>query len=460
MGTDAAALFGPNQPAWESILDSHLFTGAEPMRRHLTSASIASASIATWFAYFLAITCSLFVFTSSAFASTETVLHNFTGHQGGAYPIFGMVFDNAGNLYGITSTGGSGFSGNAFELSPNGDGGWDYTQIYSFTNCSAACYPQGPLTLDDAGNLYGTAQAGGPANNGTVFKLTPSDGSWSLTVLYSFGQNGSTDGSAPNGVVYFNGGLYGTTSQGGKYAGGTVFSVTPNPDGGWSETVLHSFRENNIDGNNPMAGVTLDAKGNIYGTTSEGGPSQAGTVFELSQNRNGTWYERILHSFNVTDGDMPWYGSLILDQNGNLYGTTGGGGSGNYGTVFELTRSRDVWSENVLHNFAGGEDGATPDAGVVMDSEGRLYGTTVEGGGRGVCEDYPNPTNLYCGTAFLLTPSPSGSWALSFLHRFANGADGGQPTAAVVLDRNDNVYGVASQGGTDGVAFELQHPSR
>jgi hypothetical protein len=119
-----------------------------------------------------------------------------------------MVFDSAGNLYGTTPAGGSGLSGNAFELSPDGDGGWNYTQIYSFSDCSAACYPQGPLTLDQAGNLYGVAQVGGPINNGSVFKLTLADGSWSLTVLYAFGSDSSGDGSSPNSVVYFNGGLY------------------------------------------------------------------------------------------------------------------------------------------------------------------------------------------------------------------------------------------------------------
>src|SRR5580698_3401818 len=407
------------------------------MRRYVGFSSIAPS-----FARFLVTTCSLFLLVPLAFATTEIVLHDFTDNPDGAHPIFGMVFDSAGNLYGTTSNGGTGFAGDVFELSPNGVGGWNYSQIYSFTDCNAACYPQGPLALDPAGNLFGTAQAGGPNNNGTVFKLTPAGGSWSLTVLYSFGQNGIMDGSEPNGVVYFNGGLYGTTSDGGKYGGGTVFSVTPDPDSDWSETVLHSFRLNNIDGNNPMGGVTLDAKGNIYGTTSEGGPNQAGTVFEVTKNPKGTWNEHILHSFDVADGDMPWFGSLIFDQNGNLYGTTTGGGSGNYGTVFELTRNGDSWTENVLHNFAGGEDGANPDAGVVMDPQGRIYGTTVEGGGRGVCKEYPNPTNLYCGSAFLLTPSPTGSWTLSFLHRFADRADGGQPTAAVVLDGKSNIYGV------------------
>jgi uncharacterized repeat protein (TIGR03803 family) len=422
------------------------------MRRHLKLASIVSS-----ISCFLAMTCVLFA--GLAFASTETVLHNFTGNPDGAHPIFGMVFDSAGNLYGTTSNGGAGFAGDVFELSPNGNGGRDYSALYSFTDCNIACYPQGPLTVDEAGNLYGAAQAGGPNNNGTIFKLSKVDGIWSLTALYSFGPYNSGDGSGPNGVVYFRGALYGTTSYGGKRNGGTVFSVTPNSDGGWSEAVLHSFAENDVDGNNPMGGVTLGARGNIYGTTSEGGPNQAGTVFELAQTQEGIWKERILHSFNVADGDMPWYGSLIFGRDGNLYGTTSGGGSGNYGTVFELIRSGDSWTENVLHNFSGGEDGAGPNAGVVMDSQGRLYGTTVEGGGRGVCEESPNNTNLYCGTVFLLTPLPSGSWTISYLHRFSDGADGGEPTAAVVLDKKHNVYGVADQGGSDGVVFELRHPT-
>lgn len=393
-----------------------------------------------------------------AAASTEIILHNFTDNPDGAHPISGLVFDSSGNLFGTTSNGGSGFAGDVFELSPDGNGGWNYSVIYTFTDCTTACYPEGRLALDNAGNLYGAAQVGGPNNTGTVFELTPGGGSWSLTALYSFGPDGSGDGSSPNGVVYFNGGLYGTTSNGGSYGGGTVFSVTPNPNGGWSGTILHNFRVNNVDGNNPLGGVTLDAKGNIYGTTSGGGPSQAGTVFELTRNRSGNWSEHILHSFSVTDGDMPWLENLIFDQKGNLYGTTTGGGSGQYGTVFELSRSGNNWTETVLHNFTGGEDGASPNGGVTMDSQGRLYGTTIEGGGHGVCKEYPDPTNLYCGTAFLLTLSPSGSWTESFLHRFSDQADGGEPTAAVVVDSNSNVYGVTSEGGAApyGVVFELR----
>jgi uncharacterized repeat protein (TIGR03803 family) len=439
--------------------------GPSNMLRHFNFLSNAAVSFFAA-ASFLGLSC--FLLTCPAFAATETVLHNFTGNPDGAHPIAGMVFDSAGNLYGTTSSGGGGLAGDIFELSPNGSGGWNYSVLYSFTDCTLACYPHGALTLDEAGNLYGAAQDGGANNNGTIFQLAQLDGSWSLNVLYSFGPNNSGDGSNPNGVVYFKGALYGTTSYGGKQNGGTVFSVTPNSDGGWSEAVLHSFAENDVDGNNPMGGVTLDAKGNIYGMTSEGGPNQAGTVFELVKSQGGAWKERILHSFSVTDGDMPWYGSLIFDRKGNLYGTTSVGGSGSYGTVFELAPGTNGWTENVLHNFSGGEDGASPDAGVVMDSMGRLYGTTIEGGGRGDCYESPGDTNLFCGTVFLLTPSSSessagsssGSWSISYLHRFTDGADGGEPTAPVVLDQRGNIYGVASQGGSDGVVFELSHVAR
>jgi uncharacterized repeat protein (TIGR03803 family) len=398
-----------------------------------------------------------------AFASRETVLHSFTDNPDGAHPMYSLVFDRSGNLYGTTPNGGSAFEGDIFKLSPDGSGGWTYGVIYTFTNCSPGCYPQGPLTLDDAGNLYGAASTGGTNNTGIVFQLTRKhDGTWSARALYSFGPDGNGDGSSPNGVVYFKGGLYGTTSNGGKHGGGIVFSLTRTSDGAWSETVLHDFQVNNVDGNGPMGGVTLDAEGNVYGTTSMGGPSLAGTVFELTRDREGTWSEHILHSFNVTDGNMPWFGSLIFDKDGNIYGTTSGGGSGKYGTVFKLTRSGKDWTETVLHNFAGGQDGAGPNAGVTLDLQGRLYGTTFEGGGRGDCTNPPSTVNQYCGTAFLLTPSLSGSWTESFLHRFASSTDGGEPSAGLVLESNDNAYGLASQGGTSsyGVVFVLSRHSK
>jgi len=403
----------------------------------------------------------IFIFAYPAFASRETVLHNFTNNPDGAYPMYSLVFDSSGNLYGTTPNGGSAFAGDVFKLSPNGKGGWTYRVIYTFTDCNVGCYARGALTMDEAGNLYGAASVGGANNTGTIFKLTQnSDGTWSASALYSFGPDGGGDGSRPNGVVYFKGGLYGTASNGGKYGAGIVFSLTQTSGGTWSETILHSFVGGNVDGEVPMGGVTLDRRGNVYGTTSMGGPSLAGTVFELTRNRQGTWNEHILHSFNLTDGNMPWYGSLIFDEDGNLYGTTSGGGSGKNGTVFKLTRSGKTWTETVLHNFAGGQDGAGPNAGVSIDSQGRLYGTTVEGGGRGNCTNPPSTDNQYCGTAFLLTPSPSGSWTESFLHRFASSTDGGEPNAGLILDSNGNSYGVASQGGSAGVAFVLSPPSK
>lgn len=398
-----------------------------------------------------------------AFASNEIVLHDFGNNPDGSEPAAAMVFDKSGTLYGTTLEGGSDLAGTIFEISPKGTNGWTYQVIYTFVGCNPGCYPQGPLTIDENGNLYGATSTGGTNNTGIIFELSHQPGGmWSISTLYSFGSITSGDGNSPNGVVYHKGALVGTTFFAGKYQCGTVFALTPNNNGAWSETVLHSFIDNNIDGCGPVGEVAFDKEENICGMTSTGGPGFAGTVFELSRNANGKWGESILHNFSGSDGSMPWYGAtLIFDEAGNLYGTTAGGGSGQYGTVFELSRTGNTWKETVLHNFSGGADGASPNAGVAMDSQGRLYGTTIEGGGRGNCTVPPPPQNLYCGTVFLLTPSSSGEWNETFLHRFSNLADGGQPAAAVILDPSDNVYGVASSGGNqplaDGVAFRLNH---
>jgi len=399
---------------------------------------------------------------NTAFATKEMVLHAFTDNPDGADPTYGLIFAPSGgpsdDLYGTTPNGGTQFSGDVFELAPNGSGGWTYNVIYTFTDCRVACYPAGPLATDGT-NLYGASSIGGVHNNGAIFEMTRgSDGTWSVQTIYSF--ENKPDGQNPNGVVYYKGNLYGTTANGGKYEGGTVFALTSSGDGTWSENVIHHFEENDTDGNGPMGGVVFDAKGNLYGMTSMGGPNQAGTVFELTLTSGGLWQEHILHSFDVTDGLMPWYATPIFDKQGNLYGTTSLGGSGQYGTVFELTRSGAEWTETVLYNFAGGEDGANPNSGVSIDSEGRLYGATVLGGGRGDCTDQ-STQNLYCGTVFLLTPSQSGPWAISYLHRFADSTDGAEPSAGVILDSRDNVYGVTSHSGTaSGVVFELSHPPR
>jgi uncharacterized repeat protein (TIGR03803 family) len=398
------------------------------------------------------------LFVSPASAQTETVLHDFMGGTAGSYPFSNLTPDGHGNFYGESQDGGSWAEGNIFELSPDGTGGWIYRDIFEFGpgEGGQAALPSGPLVLDEDGNVYGATMTGGVNSTGVVYRLEHVGGASSITYLYTFGPRLSADGDSPNGVTYFHGALFGTTTFGGKNGSGTVFVVRPDQDGGWSESILHNFAANENDGQRPSGGLALDSKGNIYGTTQLGGSHQGGVVFELVRGANGGWHEQILHSFVSLDGYEPGSATPILDSHGNLYSTTVGGGTGGGGVVFELSPSGTKWREKVLHNFTGGEDGASPYAGVTFDSHGRLFGTTAWGGGNGSCwtNDYQN---LYCGTVYTLRPSESGAWTESILYRFSDGLDGGVPFASVVLDSQDNIYGVTTDRGTSlyGVAFEL-----
>jgi uncharacterized repeat protein (TIGR03803 family) len=230
-------------------------------------------------------------------AVTETVLHDFTGNNSGAVPESNLIFDRLGNLYGEAGSDGVLPFGNVYELSPDGTGGWNYTDIFEFGSDGLGAFPNGPLTMDDEGNLYGVTSAGGTNDTGTVYELNQSNGTWSITYLYSFGPMLGADGNNPNGVTYFHGALFGTTIYGGKNQSGTVFAVWPNSDGGWSESILHNFAASSNDGQRPVGGVALDSKGNIYGTTIFGGYNEGGIVFELSPEANGSWHERIIHTF-------------------------------------------------------------------------------------------------------------------------------------------------------------------
>ncbi len=278
------------------------------------------------------------LFVTTTWAATEKKLHNLglTNSDGRYAKLGALMFDSAGNLYGVTREGGNNICpdgcGTAVELSPDGQGGWIEKVLHYFGNGTDGVYPEGPLTPDSAGNLYGTTSAGGDYNLGTVFELSPTgNGDYTEKKLHNFGSD--ADGAAPySGVVFDSAGdLYGTTGQGGNYSYGTVFEMTPNGDGSWAEKKLHSFG-NGTDGNTPYAGVVLDGAGNLYGTTWGGGAAvcSCGTVYEVSPNGDGTWTEKKLHSFgmNNTDGAFP-YAGLIFDAGGNLYGTTTSGG--NYG---------------------------------------------------------------------------------------------------------------------------------
>ena len=309
----------------------------------------------------------VFELTPPATASgtwTETVLYAFMGGSDGAYPEAGLLADSKGNLYGTTQGGGtiqgSSFQcGTVFELMPpaTAGGAWTEMVLHAFTCFSDGDQPIGGLIADNEGNLYGTTSAGGAAESGTVFKLTPpatAEGTWTETVLYAF--TGGSDGASPIGTLLAgsNGNLYGTTFSGGysdspscNFSGcgcGTVFELTPpaTTGGAWTEKVLHAFRGcyGGGDGGYPLAGLIADSKGNLYGTSSGGfGSSNDGTVFELTPPlpRIHGWLYAVLHAFaGGSDGVYP-EGGLIADSEGNLYGTTQGGGGSNDGTVFELT---------------------------------------------------------------------------------------------------------------------------
>jgi uncharacterized repeat protein (TIGR03803 family) len=296
-----------------------------------------------------------------------------------------------------------------------------------------------------------------------VFELSPNGGGWTETILYRF--SGGSDGIYPNGSLVFDaaGDLFGTTNQGGAYGYGTVFELSPQHGGGWTEKVLYSFGYG-PDGQNPAAGLVMDRAGNLYGTTALGGiyyncyqGVSCGTVFELSPQPGGNWTETVLHSFgNGTDGQYPLAG-LIVDSSGNLFGTTESGGpynncpygfSPSCGTVFELSPTPGGgWTEAVIHSFGNGTDGQVPEAGLTFDTAGNLYGTTQYGG-----------TYLYGGTVFELSPNDAGGWTEAVLHSFGNAPDGMFPYyGGVVLDAAGNVYGTTASGGDyyTGIVFKI-----
>src|SRR5271167_1758353 len=333
------------------------------------------------------------VLVTSTWAVThwsDKVLHNFNDNgTDGYYPYASLIFDAAGNLYGTTSFGGAYGYGTVFELTPTAGGGWTETVLHSFGNGTDGAEPYASLIFDAAGNLYGTTQYGGIYHVGTAFELTPTaGGGWTATVLYNFGsRSGSgTDGYWPSSLILdAAGNLYGTTQRGGTYSWGIAFELTP-AGGSWTETVLHSFG-NGTDGLWPQARLIFGATGNLYGTTQFGGTHGVGTVFELTPTADGGWTEQVLHNFGSsgTDGAFTQAG-LIFDAAGNLYGTTFEGGSYILGTVFELTPTAGGgWTETVLHSFGNGTDGAYPYASLIFDAVGNLYGTTQHGGTYNFC---------------------------------------------------------------------------
>jgi uncharacterized repeat protein (TIGR03803 family) len=385
-------------------------------------------------------------------AQTFTVLHNFKGGTDAANPEAGLVMDANGNLYGTTVAGGTGCTssggcGTVFKLA-----GKKETVLHRFKGSPDGANPSGGLIFDAAGNLYGVTKVGGANGAGTLFKVDPKGAE---TVLSSMD---GTGGGEPNGALVMdaNGNFYGTAIAGGTGNSGVVFKVAPNGTG----TDLHSFCTRGgsrcTDGEEPSGGLVMDAAGDLYGTTEiDFGPNgtSTGALFKVTQSGK----EATLHLFSFAQGNSP-DGELILDA-GNLYGTTLFGGTGvcgpsgedfGCGTVFKVDASG---KETVLYNFcsaSGCSDGSMPSAGLLMDAKGNLYGTTLTGG-TGTCTE-----QLFsgCGTVFELSASDTET----VLHTFTGVApDGAFPYSRLIMDANGNLYGTASSGGKfdNGIVFEI-----
>jgi uncharacterized repeat protein (TIGR03803 family) len=331
-----------------------------------------------------------------------------------------------------------------------------YRVIYNFTGGAGGSVPVAGLTMDRAGNIYGTTADGGPSGYGDVFKLTRKGSGWVFSSLHDF--TGRSDGCRPFSGLIGAGNLYGTTAYGGTPGcpdnggpgNGVVFKLSPPPCltalCPWKETVLYDFAGGS-DGKLPDGfgggALVFDQAGNLYGTTANGGGTGCdygcGTVYELSRSGSG-WTESVLYRFTGgSDGAVPT-STLVFDQAGNLYGTAAVGGlSGcNFsvyrgcGTVFKLLPSGSGWTESVLYSFTGASDGGLPAGGLIFGPTGDLYGTTVEGGAGGG------------GTVFHLTPL-NGNWTLETLHSFSGT---GGSSAALAMDGAGNLYGTT---GGDGV---------
>ena len=337
------------------------------------------------------------------------------------------------------------------------------TVLHNFTTASGIL-PYSGVVFDAHGNLYGTAINGGWNDSGVVYQLSPSgDGNWTYSVLHNFRFGVANDGYYPESVPIFDsaGNLYGTSVWGGANADGIAYEMVPQADGSWNWKLIHSF--NGTDGEFITAGLTWDATGNLYGTTTYGGStygsvcigpaeSGCGVVYQLEPDAKGGWVEHVLWNFsqNGADGYNP-YGGVVFDAAGNLYGTTLYGGAYNYGIVYELSPTANgAWKETVLHSFdRNGTDGFYPNTGnLVLDTEGNLYGATADGGGG----------NYFEGTIFELSPSSGGTWTETIIQRFkVKGATGTIPNGSLIFDASGNLYGTTEDGGSNdnGLVFEL-----
>lgn len=382
------------------------------------------SKIQSWRTYLftcaLALTLSPFALTQTY---TETVIHSFSGGANGTEPLFsGVIRDREGNLYGTTYSGGAFNLGTVFKVDPSGNA----TVLHSFTGGTDGANPYAGLVRDREGHMFGTTFNGGlqlaacSQGCGVVFEI---DTAGHEKVIHPF--SSGTDGAFPVGGLILDdtGNIYGTTETGGPSNFGMVFRIDPKG----IETVVHYFA-GPPEGEFPFGSLIRDSAGNFYGTTSGGGTAGFGTVYKLTSAGDLT----VLHSFaGGSDGSMPQAG-LLRDKEGNLYGTTYTGGIYGVGTIYKVD-SNDV--ETVLHSF-GGSDGSYPESALVHDPEGNLFGTTAQGGTAG----------FRGGTAFKITPDGS----LTSIYDFTGGADGGNPASTLRIDHDGNLWGTTAAGGSSG----------
>lgn len=431
----------------------------------------------------LVICIGIVVITLPAFAEwNEKVLYSFQGGNDGAVPAGGVVFDEAGNLYGATSDGGSGCTGGGscgtvFQLVPpaNKGGEWKENILYMFHGTDGQS-PEGGVILDAKENLYGTTAYGGRGNCklfgstvgcGVVYEMirpAQPKGAWKEKILYNF--QGDEDGQFPIGDLVFDqaGNLYGATQFGGGYGScdspyyqhcGTIFELIPPSKEGerWTEKMLYSFKSVETgkqygDGANPNGGLIFDINGAIYGTTYSGGNQTCsgagfvgcGTVFKLSPPimKGGPWKESLLYRFGsyANDGELPT-ASMVFDRKWNLYGTTTGGGERFEGVLFRLVSAHQEgqpWIETLLHQFGLDDGGAALPGGLIFSSGGELYG--VARGGR-----------LPGGLVFRLAREEDADWTYTMLYNLAGPPDGKWPQASLFLNGKE-LYGTTLEGGT------------
>lgn len=401
---------------------------------------------------------------------TEYAIFDFPHDGSGGYaPLGALIQDKSGNLYGTASSGGANSFGAVFELvkpvAPATK--WTEVVLYSFAGGTAdGSLPVSELTFDSAGNLYGTTEKGGSSNEGTVFELSPpstSGGAWSEVVIHEFTGLSTGDGSLPTAGVVFDksGNLYGSTLQGGLKTGsspngdGIIFQLVPS-DGTWTENIIYTFKSGL--GAGPSVTPIFDNAGNLYGA-GNGGKYGSGVVFKLSPPTSGTtWSYKILHTFGQAEsGDASNPLGLVL-RNGNLYGVSGSGGTGQGGTVFELAHpplGGTTWTASILYNFGSvTNDGAFPAGHVTFDHSGNIWGVTSNGGGNGT----NGCTYGGCGTVYELVLGSSG-WTETIVHAFpASSKDGVSPRGALLLGSNGVLFGTLPSYATEtgGMAFGVR----